>query len=154
MQSKHAQPASALSLVRPHPSLVPDEVATPRGTETILVIEDDDNVRKLLRRSLEGLGYGVLAAATSREAIAVYREHGDVIDAVLCDVVLPDVGGPDTVRQILAMGAQAPAVLFMSGHTDHSLLRDGSLEAAVNFMQKPLARSTVARKLREVIDAA
>ncbi|MDQ3169841.1 MAG: ATP-binding protein, partial [Acidobacteriota bacterium] len=135
-------------------SLVRVTGADPRGTETVLVIEDDETVRKLLKRSLEGLGYGVLAAATSRDAIATYHAHGAAIDAVLCDVVLPDVGGPETVRQILAMAAQAPAVLFMSGHTDHALLRDGTLQDASNFMQKPLVRATIARKLREVIDAA
>ena len=143
MQFNGAQPVSALVSVRPE-----------GGTETVLVIEDDDMVRKLLRRTLEGLGYGVHAAATSREAIATYRAHGAEIDAVLADVVLPDGNGPDTVRHILATATARPAVLFMSGHTDHALLRDGTLQQASNFMQKPLSRATVARKLREALDAA
>lgn len=125
----------------------------PRGTETVLVIEDDDMVRALLRRTLEGLGYQVLLAATATEALAHGRAQDGAIDAVLSDVVLPDISGPETVRRLLAASRRAPAILFMSGHTDHPLLRDGTLQGARNFIQKPLTRGGLARKLREVIDA-
>lgn len=125
----------------------------PRGTETVLVIEDDEMVRGLLRRTLEGLGYRVLLAPSGNAALAVHAEHGSPIDAVLSDVVLPDISGPETVRRILASSGHAPAILFMSGHTDHPLLRDSTLQGEINFIQKPLTRGEIARKLRDVIDA-
>lgn len=125
----------------------------PRGTETVLVIEDDDMVRRLLRRTLEGLGYRVLMAAGGPEALAIDADHPGQIDVVLSDVVLPDISGPETVRRLLARTLRAPAILYMSGHTDHPLLRDGTLQGARNFIQKPLTRGELARKLREVIDA-
>lgn len=123
-----------------------------RGTETVLVIEDDDAVRTLLGRALRGLGYDVHLAATGLEALALYELHGDRIDALLADVVMPGISGPETVRRILAAGGRQPAVIFMSGHTDHALLRDGRLQGARNFLQKPLARAAIARMLRDVLD--
>ncbi len=130
-----------------------DRPAAPRGTETVLILEDDDTVRALLARTLRGLGYSVHVAANSGEALAVQQAHPDAIDAVLSDVVLPHVSGPETVRRLVAAARRVPAVLFMSGHTDHPLLRDGTLQGARNFIQKPLTRMTIACKLREVIDA-
>lgn len=132
----------------------PDADAPPRGTETVLIVEDDDMVRRLLQRTLTGLGYEVLLAASGLEALAIERAQPGTIDVVLSDVVLPDISGPETVRRLLATAKREPAILFMSGHTDHPLLRDGTLQGARNFIQKPLTRGQIARKLREVLDAA
>ena len=125
----------------------------PRGTETVLVVEDDQFVRALLRRTLEGLGYAVHLAASGGEALALHETHRHGIDAVLCDVVMPDISGPETVARMLDRGGRAPAVIFMSGHTNHALLTDERLHCARAFMQKPLLRATIARTLRDVIDA-
>ena len=130
-----------------------DIALTPRGTETVLIIEDDDLVRTLLGRSLAGLGYQVHLAATGAEALAVYERHGAGIDAVLCDVVMPDISGPEAVRRMLDGACRQPAVIFMSGHTDHALLSDGRLQCARYFLQKPLVRATLARTLRDALDA-
>ena len=137
------------------PAGAPPDAATPHARlETVLVVEDDDMVRRLLGRTLEGLGYTVLMASCGLEALALERAHEGGIDVVLSDVVLPDISGPETVRRLLAASRRAPAILFMSGHTDHPLLRDGTLQGARNFIQKPLTRGDIARKLRDVIDAA
>lgn len=130
----------------------PVSVASSRRAETVLVIEDDDAVRMLLGRTLRKLGYDVHLAATGLEALVLYEMHADGIDVLLCDVVMPGISGPETVRRILAAGSRQPPVIFMSGHTDHALLRDGRLQCARNFMQKPLARATIARMLRDTLD--
>ena len=135
----------------PAPS-APVSTAPSRGAETVLVIEDDDAVRLLLGRTLRKLGYEVHLAATGLEALVQYEMYGDRIDVLLSDVVMPGISGPETVRRILAAGGRQPGVIFMSGHTDHALLRDGRLQCARNFMQKPLARATIARMLRDTLD--
>jgi CheY-like chemotaxis protein len=134
-------------------AVAPAAPAPPRGTETVLVVEDDDTVRTLLKRTLEGLGYEVHVAASGGEALSVHAEHQDTIDAILCDVIVPDLSGPEIIKRILARAMRVPAVVFMSGHSDHALLRDGVLQTAANFLQKPLMRASIAAKLREAIDA-
>ena len=131
----------------------PVACSCPRGIETVLVIEDDELVRRLLGRTLVHLGYQVHLAATGTEALAVHQAHGPGIDAVLCDVVMPDISGPEAVRRMLAGARRQPAVIFMSGHTDHALLSDGRLQCARYFLQKPLVRATIARTLRDALDA-
>jgi two-component system cell cycle sensor histidine kinase/response regulator CckA len=125
----------------------------PRGTETVLLIEDDEAVRCLLGRTLEGLGYRVLTAASGTEALAVDAAHPGETEVVVSDVVLPDISGPETVRRLCRAPGRALAILFMSGHIDHPLLREDVLQGARNFIQKPLTRMAIACKLREVIDA-
>lgn len=120
-------------------------------TETVLVLEDDAAVRALLARTLEGLGYSVHLAATGAEALAIADAHPDAIDVILSDVVLPGISGPETVRRILSSPGRPPAVLFMSGYTDHPALRDGTVQTS-HFITKPLTRGAIAHKLRAVID--
>jgi len=134
--------------------LLPFRASVPRGVETVLVIEDDPHVRELLRRTLLSLGYRTHLAGTAAEAAAAHEAHGDAITALLCDVVMPGISGPAIVAGILARsGSRAPKVLFMSGHTSHALLRDGRLRDGNAFIQKPMMRAALARKLREVLDA-
>ena len=156
----HALPRARLATLLLPPGR-PDEArpeasvadVPPGGTETVLVIEDDEMVGRLLQRTLVGLGYEVHLANSGLEALAIDTAHPGEIDAVLSDVVLPGISGPETVRRMLASARRALAILFMSGHTDHPLLRDGTLQGAGNFIQKPLTRGQIARKLREVLDA-
>lgn len=125
----------------------------PPGTETVLLIEDDVAVLRLLERTLEALGYRVLSAASGGDALAVAAAHAGEIDVVLSDVVLPDISGPETVRRLQAASPHPLATLFMSGHADHPLLRGRTAQEERNFIQKPLTRMAIAHKLREAIDA-
>jgi hypothetical protein len=125
----------------------------PRGTETVLVVEDEAVVRDLVRNMLESLGYTVLAAANGEEAVGVCRTHEGPIHLALTDVVMPVMGGPDATRQMLAMRPDM-RLLFMSGYTDHAALRRGILSQGTPFLQKPFTSEGLARKVREVLDSA
>lgn len=135
------EPAPQRELVDTRPD------AGPR--RAILVIEDDAFVRALLLRALDALGYDVHVAATGAEALACWDVHGGAIDAVLCDVVLPGISGPDAVHHILEASACPPAVIFMSGYADHPRL--AQLASAPYFLQKPLRRAALATMLQEAL---
>jgi two-component system, cell cycle sensor histidine kinase and response regulator CckA len=132
------------------PALVPhDDYA---GTETILVVEDDPGVRALVHRMLSRFGYRVICAPDAQDAFATLQCANDPIDLVLCDVVMPDLGGPEAVSRIQARSPRTRA-LFMSGHTTHSLVRNGTLREGHAFIHKPFMPTALARKVREVLDA-
>lgn len=128
-----------------------DDRAEPVRRRTILVVEDDAFVRALLLRTLETLGYDVRIAATGAEALALWDAQPEAIDAVLCDVVLPGICGPDAVQHMLESALCPPAVIFMSGYSDHPRLRDARLPAAPYFLQKPLRRAALATMLQEAL---
>ena len=123
----------------------------PRGTETILMVEDDDGVRRLGSRVLELLGYTVMCAESGRKALDLARDHKGKIDLVLTDVVMPEMSGPEVKRR-LAEAGHAARVLFMSGYSDDAIL-NGVLEIGVAFLQKPFTPGALGRKVREVLDA-
>jgi two-component system cell cycle sensor histidine kinase/response regulator CckA len=131
---------------RPIPS---DDYA---GRETILVVEDEPGVRTLVHRMLSRLGYHVVCARDGQEAFAILHSAEGPIDLVLCDVVMPDVAGPEIVGRVQARSPKTRA-LFMSGHTTHSLVQNGSLQEGHAFIHKPFMPSALARKVREVLDA-
>ena len=125
--------------------------ASLRGSETILLAEDDQFVRSLTRALLEGAGYRVLEAANAAEALALADAHTSVIHMLVTDVVMPRMGGrelADTLR------ARRPAtkVMFMSGHTDDSVIRHGVMESGVDFLQKPFTRESLLRRVRHILD--
>lgn len=123
-----------------------------RGTETILLVEDDAAVRKITRLSLETQGYRVLEADGGANAIRIAETYPDHIHLIVSDVVMPEMGG----RQLLnAVRQYRPGlrVLFISGYTDDAVLLHGVLDATDSFMPKPFTPLTLARKVREVIDA-
>ena len=122
------------------------------GRETILLLEDDVPLRTLAHRILTSLGYTILEAANGDEALAICAAHQGAIDLVLSDVVLPGLSGPEIVRRI-QNGTSGPRALFMSGYTEHPALREHRQQVAVNFIQKPFERVSLARKVREVLDA-
>lgn len=121
-------------------------------TETILVIEDSDETRTVLRRVLESLGYRVIEAATGHEALAACEVYVDRIDLVLSDVALADISGPEVVSRIQARRPRTTA-LFMSRHAHHALLRDRRLEGNADFIAKPFLHDAFAKKVREVLNA-
>jgi CheY-like chemotaxis protein len=124
-----------------------------RGSETILLVEDEAAVRALVIRMLQQQGYRVVAATDGRDALRVARGHAGPIHLVLTDVVMPHLGGPELLRQLQG---ECPGVkaLFMSGYTDDAVLRHGLLETRASFLQKPYTPVALAQKIREVLDNA
>jgi two-component system cell cycle sensor histidine kinase/response regulator CckA len=121
------------------------------GRETILLIEDDHQVRKVVLRILNAKGYRVLPAANGAEAVAISTIHGAEIDLILTDVIMPGLTGPEIVKSVRKDCLRAKA-LFMSGYTDHAVLRDEALKIGMSFIQKPFSPEALARKVREVLD--
>lgn len=125
----------------------------PRGTETILLVEDQDQVRVMARDVLQAVGYQVLVAATPDEALRVCWDHFGTIDLLLTDVVMPGMGGRELLQKVSEIRASIK-VLYMSGYTDDSIVRHGVLTAEVHFLQKPFSPLALARKVREVLDSS
>ena len=123
-----------------------------RGSETILLVEDEDAVRGLTRRCLETSGYTVLAAANAEEALEVAARIQERIDLLLTDVVMPGASGTELSRRLLER-RPGTRVLYVSGYTDASMVSHVGLDAGVSFLQKPFTPETLARKVREVLDA-
>jgi PAS domain S-box-containing protein len=121
------------------------------GHETVLLVEDDPRVRAAVKRMLELYGYRTLVAANGDEANALADRHAGPIDVVLTDVVMPGSSGPEIAEGVRRRFGSK--VLFMSGYTDHAVLRSSMMQAGHGFIQKPFAPDGLARKLREVLDA-
>lgn len=126
--------------------------ALPRGTETLLVVEDEPVVRKLAHNVLAMQGYEVLAAADGREGLQVAREHkGPPIRLVIADVVMPHMGGKMMAEWLKSCYPDLK-VLFTSGYTDDAIVHHGVLQPGVAFLPKPYNPASLARKVREVLD--
>jgi CheY-like chemotaxis protein len=121
----------------------------PHGTETILVVEDEEMVRMLICTVLEGYGYQVQLASTAEE-LAQIQAQARPLDLLLTDVVMPKLSGPQVAEQLQA---QYPGlkVLFMSGYTEDAVVRHGVQTAEVAFLQKPFSPTALARKVRELL---
>jgi two-component system, cell cycle sensor histidine kinase and response regulator CckA len=130
-----------------------DKRSAPRGTETILVVEDDPALRALSERVLQANGYIVLLARNGLEALAIASGHSGPIDMIATDVVMPKMNGRPLVEKLLESRA-AMRVLFMSGYTDDEVMRRGVIDGRTAFLQKPFTPSELARKVREVLDQA
>ncbi|HZI21844.1 MAG TPA: MASE1 domain-containing protein [Gemmatimonadales bacterium] len=124
-----------------------------RGSETILVVEDQEEVRKLAQRVLETRGYTVLTAADGHEALAVAARYAQRIDLLVTDVVMPRINGRELALRIAAVRRNLP-VLYVSGYTGEAIREHGLLEPGVAFLQKPFTADALAGKVREVLDAA
>ncbi|HTR01576.1 MAG TPA: PAS domain S-box protein [Thermoanaerobaculia bacterium] len=123
-----------------------------RGSETILLVEDEDAVRSLTRRCLETAGYTVHQAPNAEEALAVAARLEGRLDLLLTDVVMPGASGPELSRRLLER-RPGTRVLYVSGYTDASMVSHVAIDAAASFLQKPFTPETLARKVREVLDA-
>jgi CheY-like chemotaxis protein len=121
------------------------------GTETLLLVEDERAVRVMTRIILERSGYHVLEAATPDEARQLFRAHGDAIDMLITDVVMPGSHGPALFHDLTAERVSLK-VLYMSGYTDDEIIHAGRLERGVNFIEKPFTAQKLTEKIREILD--
>ena len=123
----------------------------PRGSETVLLVEDEGAVRALARHVLQSCGYTVLEASNGKEAVQLAGSYQGPIDLLVSDVVMPYLGGRQLAERLAALrpGLQA---LFLSGYTDDAVVRHGVLEESFAFLQKPFTTTGLALKVREVLD--
>ena len=124
---------------------------TTHGGETILLVEDDENVRKLTSLILRKQGYRVFEASNGEEAMATSRNLNKPVHLVLTDVVMPGMNGHKVIEK-LRQEHGAFKVLYMSGYTDNAIVHHGILAAGTNFIQKPFSRETLIRKVIEALD--
>ncbi len=122
-----------------------------RGTETILVVEDEDALLRLARRSLEAAGYSVLTAAAGEDALRLSAAHAGEIHLLLTDIVMPRLSGR-AVALALVKTRPTLKVLYMSGYTDDAIFHHGVLDPGTHFIGKPFTVSDLTRKAREVLD--
>ncbi|MGE5414399.1 MAG: PAS domain S-box protein [Syntrophomonadaceae bacterium] len=132
------------------PSAVPAREAAP-GTETILLVEDEPEVRRLVEKLLRLKGYRVLSAGSPADAVAIARRHEDPIHLLLTDVIMPGMNGRELAR-LLAEGRPAMRVLYMSGYADAAMNQHGILPPGTAFLSKPFTPEVLGRKIREVLD--
>src|SRR6266702_2650711 len=129
------------------------ETAAPGGTETVLLVEDEEQVRRMARRVLEAHGYTVLCATNGREALAVAAAAGDEVELVVTDVIMPEMGGA-ALAEVFRRSRPTLPVLFLSGYTGDDLGRNGIVASEVRFLQKPFSPGALASAVRQALDAA
>jgi CheY-like chemotaxis protein len=123
----------------------------PRGTETVLLVEDEKSIRYTTQRFLEQLGYSVLAAECPEQALRLSGSHQGGIDLLITDVVMPGMSGHDLAVE-LAETYPDMKCLYISGYTANVIVHRGVLDEAVAFLAKPFSRDQIALKVREVLD--
>ena len=137
----------------PTPARTGLSAALPRGSETILLVEDEGPVRNLSARILRQAGYQVIEAPNGREALRLYERLDRPPDLLLSDVVMPEMGGPELWTEL--RGRQPSLlVLFVSGYTENSLVIQGIADRTLPFLAKPYTGTALAQRVREVLDAA
>jgi len=135
----------------PTPAETPER-ASNRGAETVLVVEDEELVRRLGCRMLRSFGYTVLEAGTGDEALVTAAQYEGPIHILLADVVLPQMSGPQLAER-LRLSRPAVKVLFMSGYAAETVGSPVGPASDAAFIQKPFSQDELQRKVREVLDA-
>lgn len=130
----------------------PNKITEIFGNETLLVVEDEEQVRELVIEMLETHGYKVLQATNGREAIDIYNRERDSINLILTDVVMPEMGGKKLIKSLTNF-KQGTKVLYMSGYTDNAIDEQGILEPGTQFIQKPFSPIDLLKKIRGVLDS-
>jgi CheY-like chemotaxis protein len=121
------------------------------GSETILLVEDEEAVRRLVRRTLEKQGYRVLVAASGVEAVRLAERHSGPIHLLVTDVVMPHMSGRETAERLKAM-RPGMHVLYVSGYTETTIVRGGTLDTGETFLQKPFTPRALMRQIRDLLD--
>jgi len=127
-------------------------VDNPGGSETVLIVEDDDSLRKFAQEVLQSYGYRILAAENGEDALRVSQAHEGQIDLMITDVVMPKMGGKEAADRLQPLYPQMK-VIYMSGYTDNAIVHHGVLSSELNFLEKPFTPEALARKVREVLGA-
>jgi signal transduction histidine kinase/ActR/RegA family two-component response regulator len=128
-----------------------EETEPAGGQETVLLVEDEDGVRKMVRMALERRGYHVLVAASGPEALSVAHDFDGAIDLLVTDMIMPHMNGKQLATLLLEQRPET-AVLFISGYTGNTLLSTGALELEAEFLQKPFAAGALTAKVRHILD--
>jgi DNA-binding NtrC family response regulator len=136
---------------RSRPSPEPPGAPTPRGSETILLVEDAEPLRVMIREILEDAGYTVVECSDPEDALRRVSTLDASVRLMLTDVVMPRMSGPDLARSVRIARPEIK-VLFMSGYTDDAMGVHGVLDAGTRFIQKPFTADALFRKVREAID--
>jgi PAS domain S-box-containing protein len=144
-----------LPLIDEAPSTEPPVAAQQiaKGSETILMVEDEGALRELIREILEHDGYKVVVARDGRDALSISAQFEGAIDLLITDVVMPEVSGRELAERLTENYAKVK-VLFMSGYTDDAVVRHGVLEEGAYFLQKPFTPDALLRKVREILDGS
>jgi two-component system, cell cycle sensor histidine kinase and response regulator CckA len=122
------------------------------GNETILLVEDEEQLRKLAKKFLEERGYKVFETANPRDALSLFEKHGEAIDLLLTDVVMSDMNGRELSERIKALKPDIKS-LFISGYTTNAIAHRGVLDKGVHFLQKPFSFEVLAIKVRETLES-
>jgi CheY-like chemotaxis protein len=130
-----------------------EEEASTGGTETILLVEDDEPLRNLTIKMLNQLGYNVLTAPDGNAALQISKNYSGKIDLLLTDVVMPHMSGKQLADAVYAIHPKI-SIVFISGFTDSAIMRHGVLQPGGALLPKPFTREVLARKLREVLSAS
>lgn len=125
---------------------------TVHGAETILVVEDEEQVRELVVEMLRTYGYKVLAASNGLKAIEIYTNNRTDIRLILTDVVMPEMGGKKFIESLVDFKT-GTKVLYMSGYTDNAIDEQGFLDVDTEFIPKPFSPFVLLNKVREVLDS-
>jgi two-component system cell cycle sensor histidine kinase/response regulator CckA len=135
------------------PRLKPKEVGAPGGTETILLVEDEEAVRSMVSKILQSKGYTVLEACHGNEAIEASERYEGSINLMVTDVIMPQMSGRELAERLAPMRPEMH-VLYMSGYPDNTIVQHGVLEPGTAFLQKPFTINALELKVREILDGA
>jgi CheY-like chemotaxis protein len=143
-RTRDAATGAALECPSPHPAA--------QGTETVLLVEDEEGVRTLARKALEKYGYTVIEAPRPDAALRVVAQARGPVHILVTDVVLPNMSGRQLAERLQPERPDM-RVLYISGYTDDAVVRHGIIEATMPFLQKPFTPDALVRKIRSVLDA-
>ncbi len=141
-EAEKAHPQTSKSTITP--------TAAPKGTETVLVVEDQDGIRDIVRESLRRNGYTVLIAVDGNDALQIANSYPDPIHLLITDLVMPNIGGRELAQRLTPLRPQMK-VLFMSGYSEHSAL-DIEEAGSATVLQKPFSLDALARNVRRLLD--